>query len=171
MSAARRPSPRPGRTAGRPVISRAPPERQLSAGGLVVRDGKVLLIATAGGRRWQIPKGHLEPGERIEQAALREVREETGVTARIVSVLPAVDYTFVGKDGRRIRKHVDYYLLAYVSGDTSDFDREEADAVAWLPWDEALARLSHVNERRVAERARQLSESEASQSAPEEETA
>ncbi len=136
--------------------SRTPPERQHSAGGLVVHQGRVLLIATAGGRRWQIPKGHVEPGERLEQAAVREVREETGVTSRIVAVLPAVDYTFVGKDGRRVRKHVDYYLLDYVSGDAADFDREEADDAAWFSWDEAIARLSHVNERRVAERARIL---------------
>jgi 8-oxo-dGTP pyrophosphatase MutT (NUDIX family) len=146
--------------------SRTPPERQHSAGGLVVHQDRVLLIATAGGRRWQIPKGHVEPGERLEQAAVREVREETGVTSRIVAVLPAVDYTFVGKDGRRVRKHVDYYLLDYVSGDAADFDREEADAAAWFSWDEAIDRLSHVNERRVAEKARILTQTTTQEEEP-----
>jgi len=134
----------------------APLERQHSAGGLVVRDGQVLLIATAGGRRWQIPKGHLEPGESLEQAAVREVLEETGVRGRIVGTLPGIDYTFAEKDGRRVRKHVDYYLLAYVGGEESDFDRDEVDDAGWFAWDDALRRLSHVNERRVAERAHQL---------------
>ena len=139
-----------------PHAATIPPERQHSAGGLVFRDGQVLLIATAGGRRWQIPKGHLEPGESLEQAALREVREETGVQGRIVATLPAIDYSFAEKDGRRVRKHVDYYLLAYVDGDENNFDIEEVDGARWFEWGDALRRLSHINERRVAERARQL---------------
>lgn len=141
--------------AARPQV-RSAPERQHSAGGLVVRQGSVLLIATAGGRRWQLPKGHVEPGESSEQAAVREVREETGVFGRIVATLPGIDYSFVEKDGRRVRKHVDYYLLEYVTGEASGFDRHEVDDARWFDWDEALARLSHVNERRVAERARAL---------------
>jgi len=145
-----------GARAGRPAG--APAERQRSAGGLVVRGGEVLLIATAGGRRWQLPKGHVEPGESLAEAAEREVREETGVTGRIVATLPAIDYSFVEKDGRRVRKHVDYFLLEYVAGDAADHDPVEVDAARWFPWPEALRRLTHVNERRVAERARELAE-------------
>jgi 8-oxo-dGTP pyrophosphatase MutT (NUDIX family) len=136
--------------------TRTATERQHSAGGLVVRDGFVLLIATAGGRRWQLPKGHVEPGESAAQAAVREVREETGVSGRILGPLPGIDYSFVEKDGRRVRKHVDYFLLGYVEGDVADFDRGEVDDARWFGWDEALARLSHLNEKRVAERAREL---------------
>jgi 8-oxo-dGTP pyrophosphatase MutT (NUDIX family) len=144
--------PRPPR-ARRPQV-----ERQHSAGGLVAREGRVLLIATAGGRRWQLPKGHVEPGESVAQAAAREVREETGVRARIVAPLPGIDYFFVEKDGRRVRKHVDYFLLEYLDGDETEFDRKEVDDARWFGWDEALERLSHANERRVAERARELDE-------------
>ena len=60
---------------------RPPLERQHSAGGIVARDGRILLIATAGGKRWQLPKGHVEEGESPEAALVREVREELGVDA------------------------------------------------------------------------------------------
>ncbi|HXT19293.1 MAG TPA: NUDIX domain-containing protein, partial [Thermoanaerobaculia bacterium] len=74
-----------------------------SAGGLVVRGGEVLLIAPRAGR-WQLPKGHVEPGEAPTEAAVREVREETGVSARVVDTLPSIDYSYE-VDGRvRIHK-------------------------------------------------------------------
>jgi 8-oxo-dGTP pyrophosphatase MutT (NUDIX family) len=134
--------------------------RQHSAGGLVVRDAQVLLIATAGGSRWQLPKGRLEEGESCEQAAVREVREETGITGRIVAPLPGIDYWFAEGSHKRIRKHVDYFLLEYVSGSERDFDRREADEARWFPWSEAVAKLTHANERRVAESARRLAQGE-----------
>ena len=126
---------------------------QHSAGGLVVRGDEVLLIATAGGRRWQLPKGHLEAGELPPEAAVREVREETGVTGSIVAPLSGVDYTFLERGKHRIRKHVDYFLLRYESGSETDFEPREVVAARWFPWAEAIARLSHANDRRVAEQA------------------
>ena len=126
---------------------------QHSAGGLVVRGEEVLLIATAGGRRWQLPKGHLEAGELPAEAAVREVREETGVTGSIVAPLSGVDYTFLERGRHRIKKHVDYFLLAYESGSEADFEPREVVAARWFPWREAIAKLSHANDRRVAEQA------------------
>ncbi|MBP7586730.1 MAG: NUDIX hydrolase [Thermoanaerobaculia bacterium] len=126
---------------------------QHSAGGLVVRGDEVLLIATAGGRRWQLPKGHLEAGELPAEAAVREVREETGVTGSIVAPLSGVDYTFLERGRQRIKKHVDYFLLAYESGSEADFEPREVVAARWFPWREAIAKLSHANDRRVAEQA------------------
>ncbi len=133
----------------------APPiaTEQHSAGGLVVRGDEVLLIATAGGRRWQLPKGHLEAGELPAQAAVREVREETGVTGSIVEPLTGVDYTFLERGVHRIQKHVDYFLLAYESGSETDFEPREVVAARWFPWSEAISRLSHANDRKVAEQA------------------
>lgn len=128
-------------------------EEQHSAGGLVVRGSEVLLISTAGGRRWQLPKGHLEPGEQPAEAAVREVREETGVSGRVVAPLPGIDYTFIERGLRRIQKHVDYFLLEYESGSETDFDPHEVVSARWFAWAEAVAKLSHANERRVAERA------------------
>lgn len=130
--------------------------RQHSAGGVVVREGTILLIATAGGARWQLPKGRIEPGETSEAAAVREVREETGVTGRVVAPLPGIDYWFAEGSRKRIRKHVDYYLLDYVEGSEADFDRQEVAAARWFGWDEAVSHLTHANECRVAESARRL---------------
>lgn len=137
--------------------ARPPVERQHSAGGVVVRGaptgGEVLLITVAGGR-WQLPKGRVEEGETAEQAAVREVAEETGVRGRVRGELPAIDYWFSRPD-RRIHKRVDYFLLDDAGGSTDDYDPNEVDGAAWLPWDEALARLTFDNERRVVAAARQ----------------
>ena len=134
-------------------------ERQRSAGGVVVRDGELLLIATAGGRRWQLPKGRIEPGESPEQAAVREVREETGVTGRIVAPLAGVDYWFTEGSVKRIRKHVDFFLLDYVEGSERNFDSHEVDDARWFRGDDALERLTHASERRVAQEAIEKNES------------
>lgn len=132
-------------------------ERQRSAGGVVVRrDGeeeRILLISLRDGRRWQLPKGHPERDETARQAAEREVREETGVTGRVLETLGDIDYWFV-EDGRRIHKRVDFFLLAYVDGSTDDYDPREVSGARWLPWDEALARLTFDNERGIARAAR-----------------
>ena len=121
-----------------------------------VRGGEVLLIRVAGDR-WQLPKGRLEAGETAEQAAVREVEEETGVRGRVRHELPAIDYWFSQPD-RRVHKRVDYFLLDYAAGSTEGYDPHEVDGAAWMPWDEALARLTFANERRVVEAARRAAE-------------
>jgi 8-oxo-dGTP pyrophosphatase MutT (NUDIX family) len=131
-------------------------EHHRSAGGLVVRGAEILLISTRNGRRWQLPKGHIEAGETATDAAVREVREETGVTGRIVAPLPEVEYWYVEKGALRVHKHVDYFLLAYLSGSAADFDAREVSGAGWFSWDEGLGKLSFDNERRVAEQARKL---------------
>jgi 8-oxo-dGTP pyrophosphatase MutT (NUDIX family) len=141
----------------RPPARRLPFARQRSAGGVVEREGRVLLIATGGGPRWQLPKGRIEPGESAEQAAVREVREETGVTGEIRAPLAGIDYVFV-EDGRRIRKHVDFFLLRYLAGSETDHDPREVSAARWFAWPEAIATLTHESERRLVERARRLVE-------------
>lgn len=119
----------------------------------MVRDGpEVLLIAVSGGR-WQLPKGRVERGETPAETAVREVREETGVSGRVRGELPAIDYWFA-RPGARIHKHVDYFLLDYDSGSTDDYDRHEVDGAAWFGWDEADAALTFDNERRVLAAAR-----------------
>lgn len=116
------------------------------------------MISTQEGRRWQLPKGHIEPGETPEQAAIREVCEETGVTGRVVAPLSDIEYWFVEKGSRRVHKRVDYFLLAYVRGDAANFDASEVSGAGWFTWDEGIGRLSFENERRVVQKARELSE-------------
>lgn len=131
-------------------------EDQVSAGGLVVRGEEVLLISTVGGRRWQLPKGRVEAGETPEETAVREVREETGVSGSVIAPLPTIDYWFVERGTVRVHKRVHYFLLSYLGGDCKDFDRREVSGAAWMPWEEALARLTFDNEREVVLAARQL---------------
>jgi 8-oxo-dGTP pyrophosphatase MutT (NUDIX family) len=136
-------------------IGELEPEHHRSAGGLVVDGGRILLISTHAGTRWQLPKGHIEAGESAEQAAVREVREETGVTGRVVAALPAIEYWYVEHGTRRVHKQVAYFLLAYVSGDAADFDAHEVSGAEWFPWETGLAKLSFENERQVVRAARE----------------
>jgi 8-oxo-dGTP pyrophosphatase MutT (NUDIX family) len=131
-------------------------EHHRSAGGLVVDGPRILLISTQNGRRWQLPKGHIEDGETPEAAAVREVREETGVTGRVVAPLSEVEYWFVERGPRRVHKRVEYFLLDYVSGDAADFDPKEVSGAEWFTWEDGIPKLSFDNERRVVEQAQKL---------------
>ena len=122
----------------------------------MVRGEEILLISTQEGRRWQLPKGHIEGRESAEATAVREVREETGVTGRVLARLPGVEYWYVENRERRIHKKVDYFLLEYVAGDTADFDPQEVSGAGWFPWEEGIAKISFENERKVARAAREI---------------
>ena len=100
---------------------------------------------------WSLPKGHLEDGETAEDAAIREVEEETGIRGRVLAVLGTIDYWFVAED-RRIHKTVHHYLLEASGGQLSD-DDVEVDEVAWVPLTELTDRLAYAGERRLAETA------------------
>lgn len=103
---------------------------------------------------WSLPKGHLEAGESAEDAAIREVEEETGIRGRVLAPLGTIDYWFVAED-RRIHKTVHHYLLEAAGGELSDTD-VEVDEVAWVPIGELGDRLAYAGERRLAETAADL---------------
>jgi len=135
---------------------------EVSAGGVVVRPGpagpQVALAEqrdrNTGLRTVRLPKGKPEPGESLEETALREVREEVGVTARILAALPCVEYRYLdARRGRRVRKRVHFFLMRHQDGDLAPGDGE-MDHTYWCPLPEALARLSFDTEREVVAAAR-----------------
>ncbi len=108
---------------------------------------------------WCIPKGHLEQTESNEEAALREVFEETGLIAEIIAYLGEVSYQFI-QSGVRVNKTVHVYLMQQIGGELS-FDNDphkEASQLEWVRVSELLTRLSHGNERRIARMAVELIE-------------
>lgn len=122
-----------------------------SSGGAVidVRDGRayVALIATRNRTRWGLPKGAVAEGETSEQAALREVLEETGLTAEIVKPLDTIEYFFRAGD-TLIRKKVDFYLMRYISG-TLTPQLSEVDDVQWIELASALQHASFDSEKKL----------------------
>jgi len=129
---------------------------EFSAGGVVINDAHEVIVivptrrAADGSKVLALPKGHPDGSESAVQAALREVREETGVVAELVEGLGKVRYWYQ-RDGRRISKVVEFFLLRYVEGDLADHDHEVEDA-RWLPAEEAARTLSYAGERDMVKR-------------------
>jgi 8-oxo-dGTP pyrophosphatase MutT (NUDIX family) len=138
-----------------------PVKDQTSAGGVVYRNdrgGVEVVIVAVGNNRWQLPKGLVDKGESPEAAAVREAREEGGVTSEVVQLIETIEYWYAGLDnGIRVRFHkrVHLFLLRYVSGDPKDHDWEVHEA-RWVPIEDATSQLAFDSERRVMERAREL---------------
>ena len=123
---------------------------------MVVRDGACVVIvptrlAANGSKVLALPKGHPEEGESPVDAALREVREEAGVQARLVEALGDVRYWYTRR-GQRIAKVVSFFLLAYVSGEVDDHDLEVEQA-SWMALEDAARELTYAGEREMAARA------------------
>jgi 8-oxo-dGTP diphosphatase len=108
-----------------------------AAGGVVMRDGQLLLVHRPRYDDWSLPKGKLDPGETFEEAALREVWEETGVRARLVRELPAVHYDVRGRP-----KVVRYWLME-VDSDPGFEPNDEVDLVRWLSPADAVELLTY----------------------------
>ena len=135
-----------------------PSERAFSAGGVVIRrtsDGPELVL----GRRrrgrdhaiWSLPKGTPDGDETVEQTALREVNEETGLEVRVLDTIGDIHYRFV-RGGRRIDKTVHYFLMEATGGDLADHDHE-FDEVRWFELAEAEAVMRFPTERDILARA------------------
>jgi len=131
---------------------------EISAGGVVYRrsdEGVEVVLAARRTRRgdlaWGLPKGLVEPDETPEQAAVREVREETGLEADVEVSLGEIRYFYVW-EGVRVRKAVHFFLMRATGGDASQHD-DEMEEVRWFPLSVALRRATYKGEREVLQRA------------------
>jgi 8-oxo-dGTP pyrophosphatase MutT (NUDIX family) len=155
------------RERARGAVARLRTAAATSAGGIVVRaerDGRSLVVGMRrrdrDGVTWTLPKGTPSPGETLEQTALREVAEETGLDVRITGPLPSIDYTFT-QSGTRVHKTVHYFLMEPVGGDLSLHDHE-FERVRWVPFADAPGLLTFPTERAlVATAAARLEEESA----------
>ncbi|MBI2863059.1 MAG: NUDIX hydrolase [Chloroflexi bacterium] len=139
-------------------MAKLPAKRAESAGGvvysLVENTCQVIICGRISTGIWTLPKGTPSSGEGIEEAAIREVEEETGLAVEIVTELGAIDYWFVGMPERvRYHKVVYHFLMRPVGGDIAKHDWE-FDIVKWAPIDEAYRLLSYDNEKDILLKAR-----------------
>jgi 8-oxo-dGTP pyrophosphatase MutT (NUDIX family) len=156
----------PARKRGRssvhhPSKSRAQPvQRAVSAGGVVYRKTERLVEFVICGRDsdgvWGLPKGTPNPGESLEETAVREVSEETGLEVRLVDKIGVIEYWF-SREGVRYHKWVHYHLMEAIGGDTSKHD-VEYDRVEWVPAEVALKKLTFKTEVEVAGKAKAILE-------------
>ncbi len=138
-----------------------PTKREISAGGVVYqRDGDEIEVVLASRRTrrgqlaWGLAKGGIEDEETTEDAAIREVREETGLLAEIEASLGETRYFYVWENVR-IRKTVHFFLMRHTGGDVDDRD-DEMEEIRWFPLERALKRAAYRGERDVLERAAEL---------------
>ena len=138
-------------------------KRKFSAGGVLVKviRGRPMLAAIRPRGKpeglWALPKGKIDPGERPEETAVREVREETGVEGTLVEKLGDVKYTYTRRGGERVFKIVSFYLLRAGRGRIGQIQeamRIEVEEARWLPLDEAPRLLAYGGERKMAAKAR-----------------
>ena len=136
---------------------------ETSAGGLVIDSTKTkgLLIGRIDQKDssrqkiiWSLPKGHIEEGETPEQAAIREVAEETGITSSITKSLGVIDFWFMAS-GKRIHKTVHHFLFEEVGGELAP-QESEVDEVAWFPLNEIVDKLAYPDEKKLIARSGEL---------------
>ncbi len=140
----------------RPPIIR----EQISSGGVIFRKPdngvEVVLVAMIGRRSWCLPKGLINRNETPQAAALREVREETGLTGEIIDRIGQISYWYSLQDDKvKIHKTVHFFLMKYLKGSTEDHDHE-VDEARWFPIDEALDTLSYKSEKQIMQKAKGL---------------
>ena len=150
----------------RPSLKKQPYAKrvdEISAGGLVIDSSgtKGLLIGRIDLRDqsrekllWSLPKGHIEAGESPEQAAIREVREETGIESEIQKSLGVIDFWFMA-GGKRIHKTVHHFVFKEKGGRISP-QVSEVDDVRWFPLNEIVDRLAYPDEKKLIARSKEL---------------
>ncbi len=134
-------------------------KNEFSSGGIVYKDDQFLLVENSRMKNpeekwWGFPKGHLEEGESTEQAAVREVEEETGIKAEIIQKIGQSKYNLT-KNGENIFKVVTIYLMRFISGDLTP-QIAEVSNVIWLPYEKALKKLTYPGDKDLLRKAKEL---------------
>lgn len=149
-------------------------EREISSGGVVIKHtAKGWMMAVIEPQRESVadkkssqkmvlalPKGLVDPGEKADETALREVFEETGITATLIAKLTDIKYVYTRSwgDNKRVFKIVSFYLLKYKSGKIGEISEDmkvEVKSAQWIPLEEAAAKLAYKGEREVVVRAQE----------------
>lgn len=115
---------------------------------------EVALVGRSHAGIWALPKGTPQPGETIEQVAVREAQEETGLQVRLIAYIGSISYSFV-REQVRYQKQVRHFLLEAIGGDTSLHD-SEYDVVEWFPLHEACRHLTYQNEVNILYQAEEM---------------
>lgn len=142
-------------------------KREFSAGGVVFKKekGKILWLLIQPGSdsqhwrkgRWQLPKGLIDEGETGQQAAVREVKEEGGVEAKVLSKIDRINIFFYNEKKQKVIKNIVFFLMKYREGSQKNHDREVKEAV-WLPYKEAYQRLTFASEKKILEKGQKILE-------------
>ena len=128
--------------------------RYLAAGGVVVHEGRVLVLVRDSRGEVRLPKGHVEPGEGVAEAALRETREESGYRDLVLGADLGVQVVEFHHRGRHVVRNERYFLMTLAGDSDAPSDGEEQFEPLWLTWDEALAALTFEEEREWVRRAK-----------------
>lgn len=126
--------------------------KEISAGGVVVNGKNVLVLRKFRGD-WVLPKGRIEPGESLEETALREVGEESGMNCRINQYIGFVRYNYKKPNGEEVHKTVHYYTMTAEGGEMKPQREEGFCDSAFMPWRKALKLLRHDSERNMVRQA------------------
>ena len=134
-------------------------KNEFSSGGIVFKDDQVLLVENSRMKNpeekwWGFPKGHLEEGENNEEAAIREVEEETGVKSEIIEKIGQSKYVLT-KNNEKIFKVVTIFMMKYISGELTP-QIAEVSNVIWLPYEEALKKLTYPGDKDLLKKAHEL---------------
>jgi len=126
----------------------------VAAGGVVVHEGRVLVLRRPSRGEVRLPKGHVEPGEEVRTAALREVREESGYADLVIEADLGTQVIEFDYDGRHVVRVERYFLMALPDDAVPPSSGEEQFKPVWLAWDESLTALTFETEREWVRRAR-----------------
>lgn len=137
-------------------------KKQVSSGGVIFRTSdagpEVAIVSVRGSKAWCIPKGLIDKNEDPPAAALREVREESGLNGEVIDKIGHISYWyFVDEERVKVHKTVHFFLLKYKKGKTDDHDHEVEES-QWFPIDEAISTLSYKSEKQIMQKAKEMIE-------------